>query len=106
MVNDVFADDRFPEGTGWGDPTLTSVICVPVITRNEECSGVIELFRDNGIDYVQVVSNYIYIYMLCLNLFTIIVCFGLAKPGCSYGCQRLDGLSHRATAKKNCAGAT
>lgn len=54
LVNDLFADDRFPEGTGWGDPTLTSVICVPVITINEECSAVIELFRDNGIDYVPV----------------------------------------------------
>lgn len=60
LSNELFGDDRFPEGTGWGDQTITSVICVPVITRNDECSGVIELFRDNGIDYVQVDLWYIY----------------------------------------------
>lgn len=54
LVNDLFADDRFPEGTGWGDPTLTSVICVPVVTLHDECSAVIELYRDTGVVYVQV----------------------------------------------------
>lgn len=47
------ADDRFPDGVAWTPPevTVTGVICVPLITRNEQCSCCIELFRDNGIPY-------------------------------------------------------
>lgn len=54
LVNDIFGDDRFPEGVGWSDLTITSIIGAPVITRNQECSAVIELYRDNGVDYIQV----------------------------------------------------
>lgn len=54
LTNDMYADDRFPDGTGWADATLTAVICVPMLTLNDECSAVIELFRDNGEFYTAV----------------------------------------------------
>lgn len=65
LANDLFADDRFPEGTGWGDATLTSVICVPMMTLHDECSAVIELFRNNGVDYVEVYRAHSYTYTIC-----------------------------------------
>lgn len=90
LANDLFADDRFPEGTGWGDATLTSVICVPMLTLHDECSAVIELFRDNGVDYVEVFGQ-IKHCKIRMSLMHILI---VARSGHRAGGERLDGHGH------------
>lgn len=46
LLEDILEDDRFPEGLGYKDETVKSVLCVPVLMPNEECFAVIELYRD------------------------------------------------------------
>lgn len=45
-VDDVLADERFPEGVGWKGPTIKAVMCVPVITPDADCFAVIELYKE------------------------------------------------------------
>lgn len=46
MVDDVLGDIRFPEGVGYKDETIKSVLCVPIVSPDDNCIAVIELYRD------------------------------------------------------------
>nr|CAD7461433.1 unnamed protein product [Timema tahoe] len=46
MVDDIIGDQRFPEGIGWRGTTVKAVMCVPVVTPEEDCIAVIELFKE------------------------------------------------------------
>ncbi|KAI4460298.1 cyclic nucleotide phosphodiesterase [Holotrichia oblita] len=46
MVDDILTDARFPDGIPYTDPTVKSVMCVPVVTPGNECYAVLELYRD------------------------------------------------------------
>ncbi|KAK5650146.1 hypothetical protein RI129_001175 [Pyrocoelia pectoralis] len=46
MVDDVLGDMRFPEGVGFKDETIKSVLCVPIVSQDDNCSAVVELYRD------------------------------------------------------------
>ncbi|XP_068082303.1 cAMP and cAMP-inhibited cGMP 3',5'-cyclic phosphodiesterase 10A-like [Anabrus simplex] len=45
LVDDVVKDPRFPESCGWPVPNIKSVLCVPVVTPDDDCIAVIELYR-------------------------------------------------------------
>lgn len=45
LLDDIICDSRFPEGIGYLGETIKSVMCVPVVTPNEECFAVIEFFK-------------------------------------------------------------
>ena len=51
MVNGLLVDDRYPQGVGWKGLTVTSVLCVPVVTPDGECFAVFELYRKDGVKY-------------------------------------------------------
>ncbi|GJQ85802.1 hypothetical protein Trydic_g20359 [Trypoxylus dichotomus] len=46
MIDDILTDNRFPDGIPYTDPTVKSVMCVPVVTPGNECYAVLELYRD------------------------------------------------------------
>nr|CAD7443993.1 unnamed protein product [Timema bartmani] len=46
MVDDIIGDQRFPEGIGWRRTNVKAIMCVPVVTPEEECIAVIELFKE------------------------------------------------------------
>nr|CAD7201405.1 unnamed protein product [Timema douglasi] len=46
MVDDIIGDQRFPEGIGWRGTTVKAIMCVPVVTPEEDCIAVIELFKE------------------------------------------------------------
>lgn len=46
MLEDMQADTRFPDGLGYKDNLLKSVLCVPIVTPDEECLAVIELSKE------------------------------------------------------------
>ncbi|KAF5278629.1 hypothetical protein FQA39_LY00671 [Lamprigera yunnana] len=48
MVDDVLGDLRFPEGVGYKDETIKSVLCVPVVSPEDNCFAIIELYRDTS----------------------------------------------------------
>ncbi|XP_026469929.1 cAMP and cAMP-inhibited cGMP 3',5'-cyclic phosphodiesterase 10A-like [Ctenocephalides felis] len=47
MTNDVLGDERFPEGVGWKGPTVKAVLCVPILTQEDECFAIVELYKES-----------------------------------------------------------
>lgn len=92
MTNDLYSDDRYPEGIHWGDLNVTSVLCVPVLTRDKECSVVIELYRNNGVDYIEV--TVLRFVLLDIPLLTIVSYSYIARLGHCDISRRMDGLSN------------
>lgn len=45
MIEDILEDERFPDALGHADLSAKSVLCVPIVTPDDECLAVIELFR-------------------------------------------------------------
>ncbi|KAK7789545.1 hypothetical protein R5R35_010323 [Gryllus longicercus] len=45
LVNDIHTDSRFPEGVGWLGPAVKSVLCIPVLSPDDECLAVVELHK-------------------------------------------------------------
>lgn len=56
LTDDVLGDERFPEGVGWKGPTVKAVLCVPVLTQEDECYAVMELYKESE-DVYDDVSN-------------------------------------------------
>ncbi|XP_018324862.1 cAMP and cAMP-inhibited cGMP 3',5'-cyclic phosphodiesterase 10A-like [Agrilus planipennis] len=46
IVDDILTDMRFDNSSQSRDETMKSVLCVPIVTPDEECFSVLELFRD------------------------------------------------------------
>ncbi|PSN33928.1 hypothetical protein C0J52_19328 [Blattella germanica] len=46
ILDDVIGDERFPLGVGWIGPMVKAVLCVPVVTPDDDCIAVIELYRE------------------------------------------------------------
>lgn len=46
MIDDILEDARFPEGLGYKENIIRSVLCVPIVTPNEDCISVIELGKE------------------------------------------------------------
>lgn len=45
IAHNVYKDSRCPDMTGWPEGDLTSVICAPIISINQQCYGVIEFAK-------------------------------------------------------------
>lgn len=69
MTNNLYADDRYPDGILWSDTRVTCVICVPVLTRDNECSVVIELYRNDGFAYEEVGDEMLLLYSTYIQYF-------------------------------------
>lgn len=95
MTKNLYSDDRYPEGINCGDLSVTSVICVPVLTRDMECSVVIELYRNNGVYYEEVRDKICSIYWY--NSFMFMALAWLRH--CELN-QRMDGLGNWTTSNK------
>ncbi|CAH0549249.1 unnamed protein product [Brassicogethes aeneus] len=46
MLEDILNDDRFPNGLGYNDGLVKSVLAVPILTPEGDCFGVIEMHKD------------------------------------------------------------
>ncbi|XP_049824772.1 cAMP and cAMP-inhibited cGMP 3',5'-cyclic phosphodiesterase 10A isoform X2 [Aethina tumida] len=46
LLEDIFNDDRFPNGLGLNNDMAKSVLAVPVLTPEGDCFGVLEMYRD------------------------------------------------------------
>lgn len=68
LVNNIIDDDRFSDGIGWKGLSITNCICVPIVTLENECFAVIELYRDNGEEYKLVNYFLISIYDNSLHI--------------------------------------
>ncbi|GLH07158.1 cAMP-specific 3',5'-cyclic phosphodiesterase, isoform F [Gryllus bimaculatus] len=46
LVNDIHTDSRFPEGVGWLGPAVKSVLCIPVLSPDDEClAGDVQIIK-------------------------------------------------------------
>ncbi|KAL1487955.1 hypothetical protein ABEB36_015336 [Hypothenemus hampei] len=45
LVDDILCDERFPNGLGYQDDRIKSVLCVPIVTTDGDCCAIMEMNR-------------------------------------------------------------